>query len=107
SQVHLEAYYSTYPGWAEHDPEDYWQAVCTACQRLWAETELPKSAVKGVAITTQRATMINLDSDGKPLRPAIVWLDQRRTDEVPPIGALWRMAFRLARVENTINFFRS
>ncbi len=36
AQVHLEAYFSDHPGWAEHDPEDYWQAVCTACQRLWA-----------------------------------------------------------------------
>ena len=26
------------PGWAEHDPEDYWQAVCQACQQLWANT---------------------------------------------------------------------
>ena len=107
SQVHLEAYYSTHPGWAEHAPEDYWQAVGTACQRLWAETDVPKSAVKGVAITTQRATMINLDRDGKPLRPAIVWLDQRRTDEVAPLSAWWRIAFKLARVESTINFFRS
>ncbi|GAB3538234.1 FGGY-family carbohydrate kinase [Noviherbaspirillum agri] len=106
SQVHLEAYFSEQPGWAEHHAEDYWQALCTACQRLWAQSEIPKSAVKGVAVTTQRGTVINLDKHGKPLRPAIVWLDQRRTTEVPPIGPLWRAAFKLARVENTINFFR-
>ena len=29
-QVFLEAYFSKHPGWAEHDPEDYWQSVCTA-----------------------------------------------------------------------------
>jgi sugar (pentulose or hexulose) kinase len=106
TQVPLEAYFSNQPGWAEHDPEDYWQALCTACQRLWAQSDIPKSAIKGVAVTTQRATMINLDRHGKPLRPAIVWLDQRRTDDVPPISALWRAAFKLARVEGTINFFR-
>ncbi|MCX7218387.1 MAG: FGGY family carbohydrate kinase, partial [Burkholderiales bacterium] len=105
-QVHLEAYFSTHPGWSEHDAEDYWQAVCTACQRLWAQNAIAPSALKGVAVTTQRGTMINLDKDGKPLRAAITWLDQRRTDEVPPISPLWKMAFKLAGVAHTINYFR-
>jgi sugar (pentulose or hexulose) kinase len=33
-----------------------------------------------VAVTTQRGTVVNLGRDGKPLRPAITWLDQRRTE---------------------------
>jgi len=33
-------------------------------------------------------------------------LDQRRTSTVPPINHFWRAAFKLARVEDTINFFR-
>ncbi|MDQ5887355.1 MAG: hypothetical protein QG667_643, partial [Pseudomonadota bacterium] len=70
SQVHLNAYFSDHPGWAEHDPLGYWQAVCQACQRLWADNHIPKSAIKGVAVTTQRGTMINLDKHGNPLRPA-------------------------------------
>ncbi|HEY8025598.1 MAG TPA: FGGY-family carbohydrate kinase [Burkholderiaceae bacterium] len=106
SQVMLEAYYSEQPGWAEHDVEEYWQALCTACRNLWQQTDIARSAIRGVTVTTQRATMINLDRDGKPLRPAIVWLDQRRTDQVPPIGRLWQAAFKLARVEHTIDFFR-
>ena len=106
SQVHLDAYFSTHPGWAEHDAEGYWQALCTACQRLWAENDVCKEAIKGVAVTTQRGTVINLDQNGQPLRPAILWLDQRRTTQVPPISPLWRAAFKLARVDGTINFFR-
>ncbi|HJV52945.1 MAG TPA: FGGY-family carbohydrate kinase [Noviherbaspirillum sp.] len=105
SQVHLEAYFSDQPGWAEHDAEGYWQALRTACQRLWAQNDIPKSALAGVAVTTQRGTVINLDREGRALRPAIVWLDQRRTDRVPTINPLWRAAFKLARVEDTINFF--
>jgi sugar (pentulose or hexulose) kinase len=107
AQVQLEAYYSDHPGWAEHDPEDYWQAVCTACQRLWAESGIAKTAVKGVAVTTQRGTVINLGKDGKPLRPAITWLDQRRTEQVPPLSLWWRTAFKLARVAGTVNYFRA
>jgi sugar (pentulose or hexulose) kinase len=105
SQVHLEAYFSEQPGWAEHGVEEYWQALCTACKRLWAQSNVPPSSVRGVAVTTQRGTVINLDRQGKPLRPAIVWLDQRRTSQVPKINPLWRAAFKLARVENTVDFF--
>ena len=106
AQVHLEAYYSTHPGWAEHDPEDYWQAVCGACQQLWMQPGADKAAVQGVAVTTQRGTVINLDKDGKPLRPAITWLDQRRAEGVKPMPWYWRAAFALARVGDTINYFR-
>lgn len=105
SQVHLNAYFSVNPGWAEHCAEEYWQALCSACRRLWAQTGVSPKAVKGVAVTTQRGTVINLDRYGKPLRPAIVWLDQRRTTELPKISSFWRLAFKLARAEQTVNFF--
>ncbi|HEY5801344.1 MAG TPA: FGGY-family carbohydrate kinase [Burkholderiaceae bacterium] len=106
AQVHLQAYYSTHPGWAEHDPEGYWQAVCQACQQLWVQAPELRKTIGSLSVTTQRGTIVNLDKDGKPLRPAIVWLDQRRTDRVPPLSRFWRLAFKLAGVASTVNFFR-
>ncbi len=106
SQVHLQPYFSQQPGWAEHDANGYWHAVCEACQGLWRQPGADKASVQGVAVTAQRGTMVNLDKEGKPLRPAITWLDQRRTDIVPPIGKWWGLAFRLARVKGTVDFFR-
>ena len=107
AQVQLQAYFSTHPGWAEHDPEDYWQALCQACQALRASHARELAGIAGVAVTTQRGTMINLDAQGQPLRPAITWLDQRRTDQVPPLSPWWRLAFRLVGMSGTINYFRS
>jgi len=106
SQVHLQAYFSTHPGWAEHDADGYWRAVCQACRQLWDMPGADPARVAGVAVTTQRGTVVNLDREGRPLRPAITWLDQRRTGQVPPIGPLWRAAFKLARVADTIDYFR-
>ncbi|MES2318178.1 MAG: FGGY-family carbohydrate kinase [Pseudomonadota bacterium] len=106
SQVHLQPYFSDQPGWAEHDADGYWNAVCEACQGLWLQPGVDKSSIQGVAVTTQRGTVVNLDKDGKPLRPAMTWLDQRRTDDVPKLGRWWELAFRLARVKGTIDFFR-
>jgi len=106
SQVHLQPYFSDQPGWAEHDAEGYWRAVCEACQGLWGQSGVDKAQVQGVAVTTQRGTLVALDKEGKPLRPAITWLDQRRTDSVPPIGKWWEAGFRLAGVKGTVDFFR-
>ena len=43
------------------------------------EERWPGDKIKAVAISSQRGTYINLDKDGKPLRPAITWLDERMT----------------------------
>ncbi|MCB9451341.1 MAG: carbohydrate kinase [Anaerolineaceae bacterium] len=106
-RVPIEPYFSTQPGWAEQNPEYFWESVCQACQRLWEQTSIPKSAIAGVTITTQRSTVINLGKDHQPLRPAIVWLDQRRIEGQPPVGGLWGAMFRLVRMSETVAYFQA
>ena len=53
-----------------------------------------RDAIAGVALTTQRGTVVVTDATGTPLRPAIVWLDQRRAEGLPPIGGVNGLAFR-------------
>ncbi|MBE9539245.1 MAG: FGGY-family carbohydrate kinase, partial [Proteobacteria bacterium] len=107
SKVDIEPYFSTEPGWAEQQPEYYWAMLCQACQELWPQLDFPKAQIKAVALTTQRATMVNVDARGKPLRPAFVWLDQRKQEELEPMNPLWRAAFALAGESSTIQYFRS
>ena len=107
AQVHIEPYFSAEPGWAEQKPEYFWENLCAACQQLWERSDVPKDAIAGVALTCQRATMINVDEAGEPLRPAIVWLDQRRTEDVAPVGGLWGMAFTLSGMTETIRYFQA
>jgi sugar (pentulose or hexulose) kinase len=106
SQVAIDSYQSPKPGWVENDPEAFWQALCQACQHLWANTSVPKSAVAGVVITTQRATTIALDKAGQPLRPAIIWLDQRRTENTTKLKWWWEAAFKLIGMRDTVNHFQ-
>ncbi len=101
-QIQLEPYYSTEPGWAEQDVDYFWENLCKACQQLWQESDVSREAIAAVSLTTQRACMVNLDRDGKPLRPMISWLDQRRATEFKPIGGLMGVAFKLAKAEKTI-----
>ena len=107
SRVPIEAYFSKQPGWAEQEPEYFWTSLCQACQQLWAQTDIPKAAIKGVTLTTQRGTVVNLDRDGKPLRPAMIWLDQRRTEGLKPVRGLWGLAFRLVRMSGTVAYVQS
>ena len=92
SRIPIEPYVASQPGWAEQDPQVYWQAVCAACQQLWQLPAVDKNAIAGVALTTQRGTVVNVDAQGHPLRPAIVWLDQRHTFGLKPVGGLWGLA---------------
>ena len=105
-RVPIEPYYSTAPGLAEQDPEVFWRAVCEACQGLWAQG-VDKSSLVAAALTTQRSTLINLDKNGKPLRPAIVWLDQRRTEGLKPVGGLWGTAFAVAGASETVAYLQA
>lgn len=100
-------YFSRQPGWAEQDPEVFWQALCTACQGLWTDHPDLCRRIAGVAITTQRATVINLDDHGRALRPAILWLDQRKASDITPIGGAWGALFKIARLEGTIRYFQA
>ncbi len=107
SRVPIKAYVSPQPGWAEQDPEFYWDTICKACHQLWATLPISKNRIQGVALTTQRATVVNLDHNGKPLRPAIVWLDQRRTESLRPVGGLWGLAFRLSGMTETVSYLQA
>ena len=106
-QIHIELYFSEKPGWAEQDPEYYWKTVCEACNRLWEESKISPESVLGMSITTQRTTVINLDKKGKPLRPAIVWVDNRRTEGLKPIGGLWGLVFKLIGESNSVRFIQN
>ena len=106
-QVFFEPYFSRQPGWAEQDPQVFWQALCTACRRLWQDRPEVQDRIAGVAVTTQRSTVVNVDRDGRPLRPAILWLDQRRTYGQAPVGGLWGLAFRTLRLSGTIAYFQA
>ncbi len=103
-RVPIEPYYSDAPGLAEQKPEVFWNAVCQACQGLWQQPGVEKTSIAAVALTTQRSTVLFVDENGRPLRPAIHWLDQRRAENLPPVGGLWGAAFKVAGASETVAY---
>lgn len=106
-RIPIQPYTSPQPGWAEQDPDYFWETLCQACQELWRRGSIPKEAIAGVALTTQRSTLVNVDRAGKPLRPAIVWLDQRRTSGVKPVSGLWGLGFKLVGMSGTAAYVQA
>jgi len=107
SQVSIKSYLSPSPGFSEQDPNYFWKAVCQACQKLFNDSKVYKESLAGVALTTQRSTIINVDEKGVPLRPAITWMDQRRTSGLKPVGGLWGLLFRLSGMTGTVSYLQA
>lgn len=77
-KVAIEPYFSEQPGWAEQHPEYYWSMLCESSSKLLGRQQDLVGRLAAVSVTSQRATMINVNEAGEPLRPAILWLDDRK-----------------------------
>ncbi|MGI6258400.1 MAG: FGGY-family carbohydrate kinase [Anaerolineaceae bacterium] len=105
-QVPIPKYHVPKPGWAEMEPQVFWQCVCDACHDLWNQPGVDRQQITGVALTTQRNVIISLDRDGEPLRPAIHWSDQRRTPGLPNVGGIWGLLFAISGMNKTIRYLQ-
>jgi sugar (pentulose or hexulose) kinase len=105
TKVPIEPYVPGPPGCCEQDPELYWRSIGEACRQLWALPEGRRDALAGVALTSQRGTVVVTDRNGVPVRRAMVWLDRCRAEGLPRIGGKWGLAFRAARVTETVATF--
>lgn len=66
-------------GWAEQDPERWWQAAKEALMAVASEVDT--DSVKGIGLTGQMHSLVMLDAAGAVIRPAILWCDQRTAAE--------------------------
>jgi sugar (pentulose or hexulose) kinase len=104
--VTFDPYFSEYPAWAEQHPTVFWKALVEACQGIWNHHHVDKDRLAAVALTTQRGSVVNVDADGNPLRPAIMWLDQRKTYGLRPVGGLWGFIFKMTRLSKTVAYLQ-
>ena len=67
-------------GWAEQQPDDWWNYICAAISRLKAAHTITKTQIKGIGISYQMHGLVVVDKAGKPLRPSIIWCDSRAVE---------------------------
>ena len=73
------------PGWKEQDPEGWWRAACSAIREVLAG--LGGARVMAAGATGHVCSLTFLDGAGVPLRPAVVFQDQRAIEEVEEVAA--------------------
>jgi len=74
------------PGWAEMDPMLWRQAITEGVRHVIEQGGISASQVRAVGLSNMIGTLVPLDGDGLPLRPAIAYYDLRSTAE-----ARWMM----------------
>ena len=70
------------PTWAEQDPNHWWNAVVVTIRDCLKHVQAKSGKVNAVSISGQAPSCLAVDRRGAPLRPAILWIDRRATEEV-------------------------
>ncbi len=68
------------PLWSEQDPENWWQATSKSLRAVMQQVN--PDDIAAIGLTGQMHGLTPLDASGKPIRPAILWNDQRSGQQV-------------------------
>ena len=65
------------PGWSEQNPDDWWASAVKATRAAIRKAGINGKKVAGIGLSGQMHGLVITDGAGKPLRPSIIWNDQR------------------------------
>lgn len=74
------------PAWAEQNPEDWWNSLQQCVRAVLCQADLSGADIRGIGIDTTACTVVCLDKKMKPLRPALLWMDVRASDQAQRIS---------------------
>jgi ribulokinase len=74
------------PGWAEQDPEEWWGALVAAVRAATEEGGVAAGDIAGLSVDATSSTVLAIDDRGRPLRPAIMWMDVRSSEQASRIA---------------------
>ena len=69
--------YTPQPGWAEQDPEDWWQGVKRGLKAILEKHPVDQKDIAGISFSGQMHGLVALDENDQVIRPSILWCDQR------------------------------
>lgn len=74
------------PNCAEQDPHVWWEAAVELLKRFQTNHTAAFRNISAIGLTGQMHGLVTVDKAGEPIRPAIIWLDQRSGEEVETIN---------------------
>ncbi len=91
------------PFWAEQDPEMWWEKTAAVIARAVAESGGAADAIAAVGFSGQMHGLVCLGADGRPVRPAIIWQDQRSAEAIAEIHDRLGRDFVAGRTLNALS----
>lgn len=88
----VEAILKTYgtdhprPNWVEQNPDDWREAVFESTQTLISKSHIDPGQIAVVSFSGHMQGAVFVDQQGAPLRSAIIWADQRATEQAAYIS---------------------
>jgi len=76
------------PGWAEQDPANWQRSIWQCTRRLISQASIETGEVAAVSFSGHMQCAMLVDRQGVPLENAIIWADQRSTDQADYIGSI-------------------
>lgn len=67
-------------GWAEQDPEEWWDAICEGIKEILAKKKVSADEICGIGVDGQSWSAIPVDRDGNVLSRTPIWMDTRARD---------------------------
>jgi xylulokinase len=74
--------------WYEADPNLYWESVVSGTREILATPGVTPREIRSISGCSQGETVIFIGADGRPVRPAMVWLDLRARAESDELAGL-------------------
>lgn len=71
-----------HPGWAEQDPDVWLDAALRTMRQALSEANVAADEIEAIGLSGQMHGTVCLSGDGQPVRPAIIWADQRTRKQV-------------------------
>lgn len=75
------------PLWSEQDPDDWWDGIILSIRKALTQADANGDDISAIGMTGQMHGLVMLDTNGKVLRPAILWNDQRTGEQCDEIRA--------------------
>lgn len=92
---------SPQPGWAEQDPDYWWEAVCQASRMVVQKSGIDASDIGAIGIAYQMHGLVLCNRQGQALRPAIIWCDNRAIESGQALEQQLGTSFCLEHYLNT------
>ncbi len=90
------AYKTNFPqsGWAEQDPDEWWTSLVVAVKECLSQTSINLAEIKAICADATTCTLLPVKANGQHLRPALLWMDVRASEQAARIFQTQHEALR-------------